>query len=285
MSSSTSKCSSKLDEPLSFFLRDTHLSALLPSASAKDLISVLTPLKSSLIFPSRNLIDVIWGSLRPSPVLSEIVQHPLKFSGQASQEKIGNLQKWLNEQESRIPKGSAFMITALDEVAWTLNLRGASIPNNPVFPSYLLIPSKGASTLFVSSELLVPEGEAFKYVTKDLGVQIKDYDEVWGFLRGGNWMSESNSIDEENPEEPSTKPKLVTSETASYAVINSVGDENSVIIKSSDSPLALAKACKNETELKGFRNSYLRSVLNLPLPSIYLQPHSLLFLSISSSSS
>jgi len=96
----------------------------------------LTSTGGSFTFPSRNLVDVIWGSQRPSPIDAPVHIHPLEFAGQPAQEKLSKLAEWLatggdkKANSGGFPQGSSYMINELDQIAWMLNMRGASIPCN-----------------------------------------------------------------------------------------------------------------------------------------------------------
>lgn len=103
---------------------------------ASALLDSLTPTGGSFTFPSRNLVDVVWGKNRPAPIDAPIFVHPLKYAGQPSQEKLEALAKWLATSGDKatnnggFPPGSTYIINELDQIAWMLNLRGASIPCN-----------------------------------------------------------------------------------------------------------------------------------------------------------
>lgn len=85
----------------------------------------------------------IWPD-RPSLPLAPVEIHPLEFAGESARSKIGRIR-------SLAPEG--LLISALDEVAWTLNLRGSDVEYNPVFVSYLLIEPQTA-TLFIDAAKL-----------------------------------------------------------------------------------------------------------------------------------
>ncbi|XP_075690634.1 xaa-Pro aminopeptidase 2 [Rhinoderma darwinii] len=83
-----------------------------------------------------NLVDVVWGSLRPPLPDNEIYFIPNEFVGSTWQEKVTNIRQQM-EQHSQKP--SAVLLSALEESAWLFNLRGQDIPNNPFFYSYSLL--------------------------------------------------------------------------------------------------------------------------------------------------
>lgn len=98
--------------------------------------------------------------------------------------------------------------------------------------------------LFVSPKLL--HGDAEKYVKEELNLHVHGYDDVWSFLIAGNWKGKGKN------------PLLVCDEKASWAIVNSVGQPNTYILPPSTSPIPLWKAIKNDVEIEGMRNAYLR---------------------------
>jgi Xaa-Pro aminopeptidase len=105
-------------------------------ARVSAVLADLTSTGGSFTFPSRNLIDVAWGSQQPSPIDAAVHVHPLEYSGQPAQEKLSKLANWLATggdkatNKGGFPLSSTYIINELDQIAWMLNLRGASIPNN-----------------------------------------------------------------------------------------------------------------------------------------------------------
>lgn len=117
-------------------LSTTHrqLTKLFVLAQASKLLTSITATKGSFTFPSRNLIDIVWGKARPTPITSLIKVHPLEFAGKPGKEKLSDLASWLATGGDKatnnggFPNGSSYLINELDQIAWLLNLRGASFP-------------------------------------------------------------------------------------------------------------------------------------------------------------
>lgn len=91
--------------------------------------------------------------------------------------------------------------------------------------------------------MLLPESKAAHYIKDELSIQTADYDEVWEYLRKVKWTTDKTK-------------KLICGEKISWAVVDAVGKDNAHIL--SLSPIALWKAVKNEVEIQGMRNAYLR---------------------------
>ncbi|KAI9069707.1 hypothetical protein FKP32DRAFT_1671148, partial [Trametes sanguinea] len=129
----------------------------------------------------------------------------------------------------------ATLISNLSSIAWLLNLRGDDIPFNPVFHSYLFVGLDNA-TLFIDPEKTKGQVEAY---LQSIGVAIRDYNDLWTFLRRKEW-GEGNVII--SPQTPYAICLMLTS--FRYTVLPSYIEER--------------KAIKNETEIRGLRNAYLR---------------------------
>jgi Xaa-Pro aminopeptidase len=101
-----------------------------------------------------------------------------------------------------------------------------------------------SARLFIPSKLLQPSSEAYRYVVEDLGVKVQAYDDLWDHLISGHWAGDDVSR------------KLVCGEKVSWAIVNSVGVPKSHVLV--QSPIPFWKATKNEVEVQGMRNAYLR---------------------------
>ncbi len=96
------------------------------------------------IEPNQTLLDDIWEGRPPIPENSIFV-HETKYAGLDRTQKIENIREKMRQQDA-----SHYIITALDEIAWTLNLRGNDVPFNPVFHAYLIV-SLDAVYLFIDT--------------------------------------------------------------------------------------------------------------------------------------
>lgn len=110
----------------------------------------------------------IWRD-RPQVPRNPVEIQPMELAGEDVRSKLARIRKALHEQHA-----DGMLVAALDDIAWTLNLRGSDVHCNPVFVSYLLIASNKA-TLYVNKEKV--DGEVLRYL-KEQGVEVADYAEV-----------------------------------------------------------------------------------------------------------
>ncbi len=81
-----------------------------------------------------DLVEQVWGEERPAMPSGLLRSHPVEYAGKSVDEKIA-----LVEAELARTGAEALVLSALDELAWTFNLRGADVPFNPVFISFAII--------------------------------------------------------------------------------------------------------------------------------------------------
>ena len=169
----------------------------------------------------------IWGDRPPVPTNPVCIQ-PLEYAGEPCHEKIARIRKALRRQHA-----DGMLVAALDDIAWTLNLRGSDVHCNPVFVSYLLISSTKV-TLYVNRQKLPAEVKAY---LSDEGIDIDDYDNVQKGLRD---YFEYNILLDPNE--------------VNYTLFKCVGRE----IVRGQSPVKMMKAVKNDAEMRGFRQAMTR---------------------------
>lgn len=165
---------------------------------------------------------------RPALPRDEVFIHELQYAGLSCKDKIAQI------QEATTGNGcTGILISALDEVAWTLNLRGSDVHCNPVFVSYLLITNEG-STLFIIDNKL--SAEAKNYLIEN-EIAIKPYQQIEEDLRAYNG-------------------KLQLSPNVNAAIYAAAQGNAKVEIL--PSPVLLLKAVKNKTEIEGFHHAMER---------------------------
>lgn len=173
-------------------------------------------------------LEVIWKD-RPSIPVNPVEIQPLEFAGESFQSKLSRIRTALRELHA-----DGMLVSALDDIAWTLNLRGSDVHCVPVFVSYLLIASDKVS-LFVDEEKLTP---SVKDYLVGNGVSLYKYNKVEEGLRN---YSEYNI--------------LLDGDETSYRLWKTVKCRE---IVSFTSPIPAMKAIKNQTEIAGFRSAMLR---------------------------
>ncbi|RMZ86034.1 hypothetical protein DV737_g302, partial [Chaetothyriales sp. CBS 132003] len=219
---------------------------VLTAADAKKLGETLEKKsKAILVAVKQNLVDSIWSD-RPARPVEKVIVLSEKYAGKSFKDKLADLRKEIDKR-----KCAGMVISMLDEIAWLFNLRGNDIPYNPVFFSYATVTAHTA-TLYVDSEKLRPEVKDY------LGdaVSIKPYDSLFPDLPA---LSEAYLNDLQANGDAESKPKhekLLLSNRASWALSQGLGGEESVELVRS--PIADAKAIKNESELEGMRQCHIR---------------------------
>ena len=171
---------------------------------------------------------LIWKN-RPALPGNPLSILPLTYAGTSASDKLRTIRACIDATPA-----DGILLSALDEIAWTLNLRGNDVHCNPVFISYLLITRQDA-TLYIMSEKLTPELTA--YLTEN-GVQAKDYGEIENDLRHFTGKS------------------IQLSPETNYALYRTAQSAASVICR--PSPVCMLKAIKNETEIEGFHQAMKR---------------------------
>jgi peptidase, M24 family len=173
-------------------------------------------------------LAVIWTNQPPIPT-TPIEVHSLEYAGESTTSKLSRIRMALRSLHA-----DGMLVSALDDIAWTLNLRGSDVHCNPVFVSYLLIDTK-TTTLFINDEKLTPDVKA--YLTAQ-GVQTAPYNHIKDALRNYN---EYNIL---------LDPNVI-----SYTLFKQVRTQE--IVRAS-SPIPAMKAIKNEIEVEGFRRAMIR---------------------------
>ena len=106
---------------------------------------------AELVAVENNPIDAIWAD-RPAPSPDPALVHEERFAGQSSEAKRAALSDWLADK-----KLDAALISALDSVAWLLNIRGSDVDRTPVTLSFVIAHADGTAELFIDPGKLTPE--------------------------------------------------------------------------------------------------------------------------------
>ncbi|XP_065575677.1 xaa-Pro aminopeptidase 2-like isoform X3 [Artemia franciscana] len=193
-----------------------------------------------------NLVDQVWD-IQPPYASEPIFIHELEFAGRSWQKKLGDIREQLVKKNA-----DAIVITALDEVAWALNIRGRDIPYNPVFRSFLVIDSKRA-VLFTPTEK-VTNSVITHLNTRNcetaVCVGVEDYEAINTVLRSmaDNW------------EHVIIPRKIAYSGGASFWIYQLVPESKILLLVS---PLVYLKARKNPTEVKGMKRAHIKDAVAL----------------------
>lgn len=187
-------------------------------------------------------LDIVWTD-RPQIPASKVEIQPVELAGETVASKLTRIRKALRDLHA-----DGMLMSALDDVAWTLNLRGTEVHCTPVFVSYLLI-STTSATLYINKEKLTPEVEAH---LESQGVKMAGYDDV---RKGIKEYAEYNILLDPNE----------TNYTLSRLV-----DVQEVIRHKS--PIPAMKAIKNEAEIRGYRSAMLKDGVALVKFLRWLKP-------------
>lgn len=212
--------------------------------SASSVASLITELRAEGGITVRTNFDplaLIWTDRPPVPQ-DKVSIHPLEYAGEPCHDKMARIRQQLKSMHAY-----GMLVSAIDDIAWTLNLRGTDVHCNPVFVSYLLIDTKRA-TLFVDRAKLTPEVEAYLEAE---GVAVAGYADV---RRGLERYGEYNILMDDN-------------ETC-YTLFNIPQCQKVV----APSPIPAMKAVKNPTEIEGFRRAMLRDGVALVKFMRWLRP-------------
>lgn len=173
-------------------------------------------------------LEQIWMN-RPAIPENPVEIQSLNFAGETVDDKIQRIRKALREHHA-----DGILVSALDDIAWTLNLRGADVHCNPVFVSYLLISSDQVS-LFVNPKKISSEVKAY---LDEHGISLFDYNQV-----------------EEGLESYADYNILLDGDETSFCLWKSVKCQEIIAAKS---PIPVMKAVKNATEIEGYHRAMLR---------------------------
>ncbi|MDR1003603.1 MAG: aminopeptidase P family protein [Prevotellaceae bacterium] len=183
--------------------------------------------------PVGDPMETIWTD-RPALPDTPAFVYDVKYAGQTCVEKIASLREALKTHSA-----DALFLSALDEIAWTLNLRGSDVECNPVVICYLLVTTTGVHC-FIRPQKLTPEVSGY---LKESGITVHPYDSTITYLR-------DNLPD----------AVLFNPAQTNYAVYGAIPPANRV---EDSSPVAPMKAVRNDTEVAGLHAAMLRDGIAL----------------------
>ena len=206
-------------------------------SEVRDLIADLRQENGITLRTNFDPLKLIWKD-RPAIPENPVEIYPLKYAGESTRDKITRIREALRERHA-----DGMLMAALDDIAWTLNLRGTDVHCNPVFVSYLLIASKSV-TLYINKVKLSPEVLAY---LKAEDIKVEDYEQVENGLKA---YFEYNILLDPNE----VNYRL-------YEVVKNKGKQDNrpkTEIVETESPVKRMKTVKNATEIAGFRSAMLK---------------------------
>lgn len=183
-----------------------------------------------LVAVESNPLDAVWAD-QPAPSAAPAVPHDLSFAGRSAADKRAEIADWLTREGL-----DATIVTALDSIAWLLNIRGADVDRTPVALSYAILNADATVDLYIAPEKVTPE------LTQHLGNAVRIHDRT-AFEAGLDALG--------------GKAVAVDPERAVAAIFKRLEQAGADISRHRD-PTILPKAIKNEVELAGHRAAQAR---------------------------
>ena len=195
--------------------------------SVRELIADLRKQGGITLRTNLDPLAQIWQD-RPLIPVNPVEEYPLTYAGEAASVKIARIRQALRKLHA-----DGMLMASLDDIAWTLNLRGTDVHCSPLFVSYLLI-SSTAVTLYINKEKLTPEVVAY---LRGEGIGVDAYENVQKGLK--DYFEYNILLD---PDE------------VNYTLFNTVTRE----VIEAESPVKRMKTIKNDTEIAGFKQAMLK---------------------------
>ena len=206
-------------------------------AAAERLSAACAKAGAELVAVDSNPIDAIWQD-RPQPPLAPVAVHGLQHAGVTEAEKLAQIRGEIGKLGV-----DALVLSDSHAVAWTFNIRGADVAHTPLPLSYALVPKDGRPTIFIDHRKL-------SNLTRDHLEQSADVREpdamaptLMALAKGGGSIA-------------------LDSATAADALSRLIASAGGKPVRGSD-PIALLKAVKNATEIKGTQTAHRRDALAL----------------------
>lgn len=195
-----------------------------------DMTAALADREAELVAVTTNPIDAVWTD-RPAPSPAVLTVQDDAVAGESSATKRARIGEWLAEQ-----RADAVVLSALDSIAWALNVRGTDVAHTPVALSYAIVHADGETDLFIAPEKITPE------VRAHLGnaVRLHDRAAFEGYLTGF-----------------AGKRVVADPERAVAAIAQGLEAGGAKVLALRD-PVVLTKAIKNPAEVAGHRAASVR---------------------------
>ena len=198
--------------------------------AAKDALKLENELnkKGLKLYSEKDPFADIWED-RPEIPLNPIFVLPEQYTGESAKNKTKRIIEVLENENA-----DSLLVASLDTIAWLFNIRGNDVKCNPVAVCFAYI-SKRENVLFVNPQKISQETAEY---LKSQNIILAEYNKVFDYVSD---LKETICID---------------SSKVTLKLLNIIAESNNVI--DMPSPADLMKACKNETELNGFRNAMLK---------------------------
>ena len=200
---------------------------------------------------TNNIIDLLWGKDKPSYKKDKVIILPVKYTGWTVEQKLQMIQEALQKKIMGNPhcqntslKKTRYLVSRLDDIVWTLNLRGSDINYSPVFFSYGLIYFTAEGKLFhlFTNKEKFNTPELTKYLN-DNKISLFDYNDIYKVLS-------------EKAEDTLTVIDKSSANNRLYTLATEKQANNCIVLE--DDQIEIVKGVKNETELKGYRDANVR---------------------------
>lgn len=191
---------------------------------------------------STNLIDAVWGEDKPKPKNDPFIFLNQEFTGKSAKEKIEELR---GDMRKRANGADISLVTALDEIAWLLNIRGSDIAYNPVGIAFVVVTMK--ETIICTNVDQVRGGVEEHFARE--GIHVRPYEEFSEVLL---------EVASDLMASGSRKPRIWLDENTCNSAVYSLAAKVGTVIRDVPFPIALRKAIKNPVEIRGMRESHIR---------------------------
>lgn len=193
--------------------------------------SALEAKGAELVAVENNPIDAVWTD-RPAPSLAPAMPHGLEYAGKSHEDKLTDIAAWLKSRGA-----DAAVLSALDSIAWALNIRGADVARTPVALSYAIAKADGTVDLFIAPDKVTDALRAH------LGNRVALRDRAdFAVALGADYKGKKIAVDPER------------AVAAIFAALENGGAKVDAV----RDPVVLAKAVKNQTEIAGHDAAQLR---------------------------
>ena len=196
----------------------------------KEATRALAATGAELVAVETNPVDAVWPD-RPAPSDARLAIQSDVAAGRSSADKRQEIADWLAEK-----KADAVVLSALDSIAWTLNVRGGDVAHTPVALAYAIVQADGTADLYVAQHKLTDA------VRQHLGNAVRLHDRLAFAGDLANYKGKRVAADPDR---------------AVAAIFDALEAGGATVLSVRD-PAVLAKAIKNETEIAGHRAASIR---------------------------